>query len=164
MTALRVLTAEDCELIRVWRNQNLAAWRTSHLLTEEMQAEFYREVVCNRNAPHRFWAVDEGSRLVGMVGITHIQWENRLAEVNLIMAPDMMRLAHEAVDLLLKQAFDFMGLLTVCGECYMCSPQLAFWKQVSERHEAYTTTLPRRKWWDGKLWDSLHISFRKNEG
>jgi hypothetical protein len=158
MTTLRVLTADECEVVRQWRNLDLSPWRTPYYLTEEQQQDFYREVVCNRNTPHRFWAVDEGGRFAGMVGLTNIQWENRTAELNLIMGPDMHKLADAAVDLLLEQAFDFVGLLTVCGECYLCSPQLMFWRRKVEGLGAYSTTLPKRKLWQGKMWDSLWFS------
>lgn len=155
---LRALTSDDCEQVRRWRNADLSPWRTPHLLTEEMQADFYRNVVCDRNAPHRFWAVDDGARLVGMVGCTNIQWENRLCEVNLIMDPVLMRLADMAVDLLLEQAFDFLGLATVCGECYTCSPMLEFWCAVTHRYDCFVTNLPRRKFWQGEFRDSLFFS------
>lgn len=157
---LRTLTADDCETVRQWRNADLSPWRTPHLLTAEMQADFYRDVICNRNAPHRFWVVDEGSRLVGMVGLTNIQWENRLAELNLIMRPTdrYTDAPFEAAGLLLEQSFDFMGLETVCGECYDCSSWYGVWKQTAIRYGAYTTHLPRRKFWQGKFHESLYLS------
>lgn len=160
---LRVLTTADVDLVRKWRNLDLSPWRTPHLITEEMQQDFYKSVVCNPKSSHRFWAVDEGSRLVGMVGLTNIQWENRLAELNLIMAPDMMRYADQAVDLLLDQAFGYVGLETICGECYTCSSMLPFWCALTHRYDAFVTNLPRRKYWQGHFRESLYFSISRDK-
>ena len=160
-TRLRVLTLEDCLRAALWRNEGLAGLRTPYPLTAEMQEEFYREVVCDRSARSRFWAVDCGGILVGMVGLVNIEWENGLAEVSLIIDPHARKKGHgkAALELVLEEAFDRMGLVTVWGECYECNPAIDFWHRECERRGAITARLPRRKRWAGRLWDALHFSF-----
>lgn len=160
---LDVLTLADCEQVRKWRNAEPAGLRTPHLLTVEQQAAFYRDVVCNPHSDHRYFAIrPDGSldQLIGMGGLTFISAENGLAEISLVIDPDMRQLhkGERAAEDLLRFAFQRMRLQTVFGEVYMCNPAVAFWTKVTEKHEGYMTTLPRRKYWNGQLWDSLYFS------
>lgn len=165
---LSPLTKENCEEARQWRNENIAAWRTPFLLTEEMQEDFYRDVVCNRNPPHRYWAIwDEEStnQLVGMGGVTNIQWENQLTEISLVIRPSFQGMGHgqKAVELLLDQAFNYLGLQTVFGECYYTTDAVDFWQGIAEKYNGFTTNLPDRKYWDGEFYSSLYFSIDAND-
>ena len=157
---LRPLTAEDAETVRQWRNADRSGLRTPFMLTREMQQAFHASLA-DRNAPHRYWAVsrfaEPSNDLAAMAGLTYIQWENGLAEISLIVSPIEVGkgIGREAVRLALMEAFDRMRLLTVVGECYECNPAVGFWRKVVADYGGSLATLPRRKWWDGRLWDSL---------
>ena len=158
---LQAPTAQNLEEVRLWRNQTLQAWRTPYLLTEEMQADFYRDVVCDRNANSRWWGVhDKHNALIGFTGLTDIEQENGLAQISLIIRPDCrgQGMGGEAVRLVLGEAFGNMGLKTVYGECYMCNPAVGFCKKITDEHRGYYTAIPRRKLWRGKLYGALHFS------
>jgi len=162
---LEFLTEMQCEIVRKWRNECRQALRTPYSLTEEMQRDFYRDIVCNRNALDRYWAIlmeqsaTMNAKFLGMGGLTNIQWQNHLAEISLIMDPNVHGKGFEAVHLLLQEAFDRMGLKTVCGECYGCNTLgLVLWDTAAEKYGAYHTTLPNRKFWAGKFWDSYYFS------
>jgi RimJ/RimL family protein N-acetyltransferase len=167
---LDALTAEDCEQVRVWRNSEARpSLRTQFMLTAEMQADFYRTVVCNRQSPHRYWAVlEEEPRMPpvrgtfrGMVGLTNISFENGSAEISLIMDPTQKGggIGRRVVTLILTEAFRHMRLLTVVGECYRNNPALGFWQKMVEEFRGTALQLPARKYWDGKLWDALYFTF-----
>lgn len=167
---LEVLTKEDCEKIRLWRNEQMIHLRTPFLLTKEMQEDFYRDVVCNRNAPHRYWGVvlepyKKDACLIGIGGITNIQWENSIGEITVVMDPEQTGKGYgeKAVDLLLDQAFHSLNLKTVCGECYTINPALKFWEKLSEKYQAYTTQLRARKYWNGEYWRSFYFSFDRDD-
>jgi RimJ/RimL family protein N-acetyltransferase len=157
---LRTPSIADLETVRNWRNETLVSLRTPYQLTEEMQAGFYRDVVCNRNANSRWWSVYTSDNLVAFTGLSGIEWENGLAEISLIVMPEVRGSNYGTliVDMVLKQAFDYMGLSTVYGECYECNPAIEFWKKVTDRHGGYYTLIPRRKRWQGQLYDALHFS------
>ena len=165
---LDVMDETTTGLVRDWRNQALSTLRTPFALTVEMQQDFYKNVICNRNSPHRYWAVRQqltcSAPLVAMVGLTNIQWENGLAEISLIVDPKKARqgIGLAAVRLALDQAFDILGLKTVCGEVYHCNPAHPFWQVALARNGGYASVLlPRRKFWDGRLWDSDYFTFTK---
>ena len=159
---LRCPTLADVEKVRQWRNQLMEIHRTPMMLTEEMQEKFYHEVVCNRDAKSRWWAFYSRDNLVGFGGLLNIEWENGLAEVSLILSPQARGKGYgeAAVEMLLAEGFDNMGLLTIYGECYECNAERwGFWQKLVEKYGGHATTIPRRKRWQGKLYDSLHFSF-----
>ena len=157
---LRPPTLADMQRAREWRNHPdvRPGLRTPFMLTSEQQEWWYREVVCDRRAPSRWWAVYDGEEHVGVTGLEGIQWENRLAEISLLIDPARAGQGYgrQAVRLVLEEAFERMGLLTVTGECYESNPVgIAFWRRVVEEYGGEVTTLPRRKWWSGRLWDAM---------
>lgn len=168
---LRALRAEDMPTVLRWRATCRAGLRTPFLLTDEMQAAWYRDVVCNRTAPHRYWAVVDRDRLdipagavpefVAMVGATDIEWENGLAQVSLLTAPDRrgQGIGAAAVALLLEEGFDRMGLKTIYGEVYECNGAgVLFWQGIAAHYRGYWTRLPNRKFWDGRWRDACYFS------
>ena len=156
---LREASKNDVEKARKWRNQRLETLRTPYFLTEEMQEQFYRDVVCNRQSDSRWWSASH-SELIGFAGLTNIEWENGLAEISLILDPSEQGKGYgrEIVNLALEQGFLNMGLKTIYGECYQCNPAIDFWRKITEEHGGYMTMLPRRKLWQGQLYDSLHFT------
>lgn len=179
---LKALTEETCEMVRVWRNQDLRGLRTPILLTDRMQHLFYRDVICDRRSPHRYWGVHTASPVAGstpdardhlpfdqcvaMTGLTNIQWENGLAEIALIVNPLLAGphgIGTRAVALVLGQAFEQMRLATVCGECYDCNPATEFWGKITRRYGGQEVNLPRRKFWGGRLWGAYYFSISEEQ-
>lgn len=164
---LRELTREDCEYVRQWRNESLVSLRTPYRLTREMQSDFYDNVICNRDSPHKYWGICPGIQeyICGMGGITNIQWENSIGEISLIICPKNTGIGYgtKAVDLLLDKAFNFMGLKTVFGECYLCNSAVSFWEKITEKYNGTKAFLPNRKFWDGDFYQSLYFSIDKDK-
>lgn len=171
---LNVLSKADCEQTRLWRNQCLETLRTPYPLTKEMQEEFYRDVVCNPKSPHRYWAIREkprvttvasmcDSNLIGMGGLTNIEWENSQAEISLIINPSLQSKGYgtEAVKLLLDQAFNHLGLNLVYGECYYCNESgYDFWQRCGPGR---IETLRKGKFWNGKHYQTTYFDFEKGD-
>ena len=171
---LKPLTLSQCEQVRLWRNAEMECWRTSQMLTRDMQEKFY-DSLSERGTDKRYWAIidDEkrtqyfdGNAFVGMGGINNIQWENRIGEITLIIDPARRKdgIGEKAVELLLDQAFNCLNLQTVCGECYECNANVEFWEKITEKYginEGYITTLTNRKYWQGKYYNSTHFAIDK---
>ncbi len=178
----------DFEIIRRWRNECLQALRTPFMLTQEMQADFYKNVVCNRNSNIRFWSAKNkgniyGKDFIGLVGLVNICWENRSGEISIILDGEERGKGHgkEAMCLLLKEGFDNLNLDIIYGECYFCNDSLGFWKKlmqdltnknknksiienglIKSEYEIRTAILPDRKFWDGQYWDGWYFSIKRN--
>lgn len=158
---LAALTLDDVQTVREWREGCREALRTPFLLTEPMQAAFYRDVICNPASPHRYFAIVDHDRLVAMGGMTRIEHENGLGEISLIVNPHPTiggGVGRASVALLLEEAFDRLRLLTVVGECYRCNDgAFGFWKKMVDEFQGASTELPRRKFWNGRLWDAYYF-------
>lgn len=156
---LRAPSLGDVEQVRKWREHILPALRTPFPLTREQQEDFYHDVVCDRQATSRWWSVYRDGRLIGLVGLVGIQWENGLAEVSLTLAPTAWCYGGDVVEALLEEGLGNLGLETIWGECYLCAPTLGFWERMVDRFGGYKTMLPRRKRWQGQLHDSMWFGF-----
>lgn len=156
-------SVEDVEQVRLWRNQDLAPYRTAHYITQEQQEQFYYDRVNNRDSNSRWWSAYNINKLIGFAGLVGIEWENSMAEISMVMAPDMRGQGYgkNVLGLLFDEGFGNMGLDTIYGECYECNPAVGFWERMVEKHMGYKTILPRRKRWQGKLYDSIHFTFLK---
>ena len=158
---LRSLSAEDMEQVRIWRLGCPESLRTPYMLTREMQADYYRDVICNRESTTRYWGLWVGGTkreqhggeffagdylpacttehpcdiLIGYGGIENISWENGSGEISLLIGPDYRGKGYgkEAVGLFLDQAFNMWNLHTVHGECYECA-NWGFWARMCDRY------------------------------
>lgn len=162
MVELRPLSHADLDVVRGWRNAARESLRTPYPLTPAMQDRFAAEVVDNPQAPHRYFGIwTSAQRFVGMGGLTYIRNEDGIAEISLIVSPSETSkgFGWDAVGALLDEAFGRMRLLTVCGEAYYCNPSgVTFWQRFCHEYGGEVVRLPRRKWWDGRLWDSLYFT------
>jgi RimJ/RimL family protein N-acetyltransferase len=160
----RVLERKDMQFVLEWRNKYPEALRTPFNLTLEQQNKFYDDVICNRNANARFWAIEVGSKLIGMCGLEGIQWENSLAEISIILDPEYQGQGYgrQAIKLLLEKGFLQMNLENIYGECYVCNPAYNFWEKLIEEFCGTKTKLPSRKYWNGIYYDALYFNFNKS--
>jgi len=170
---LKPLSKEDIEKVREWRHENMFSLRTPFFLTKEMQQDYYEKVICNRESKTRYWGVHDSLIettekscpliFIGYGGIENIHWENGNGEISLLIGPDWVGkgLGSRAVSMFLDQAFNYFNLQTVYGECYLCNPAWVFWDKLTKKYNGKSTTLPRRKYYKGKYWDSFYFTIFK---
>lgn len=151
-------TLEDVLQVREWRNADIDLLRTPFMLTEDMQKDFYANVINNRNSPHRYWSVYDGCELVAFAGLTNIAWENSNAEISLIVSPSRRKdgVGRTALDMMLTEGFNRLNLNMIYGECYTCNPNFDFWERCEPDHRA---VLKNRKYCNGQYYDSMYFSF-----
>lgn len=185
------VNAGEVEIIRKWRNNARESLRTPGFLNYEMQQEFYNNIICNKNSKYKYYGIfviDEEKQkhieevalkslkspginfdyckiLVGMGGITNIEWENRIAEISLIIGPQYTKkgIGKKAVSLLLDEGFNNLGLYNIYGEVYQCNKNIKFWYKEIEKYKAYKTTLPCKKYFNGIHYNSIYFNFNKFE-
>lgn len=177
MITFRPLSLEDMEQIRLWRNEVPETLRTPFVLTAEQQQQYYKDVICDRRSTTRYWAFISprpgstpafnaySSELIGYGGLENIQWENRLAEISILIAPEYRGKGYgrDAVAEILRRGFCELNLENIFGECYICSTAVKFWTLLAAQFKAETATLPARKFWAGKYYDSLYFTFSRKE-
>ena len=162
---LKPLSVDDMETIRIWRNECRETLRTPYMLTREMQEDYYRKVICDRNSTTRYWGFWEISpdNFIGYGGIEHIEWENSRGEISVLINPDYRRIGYgvKAVQSILNEAFNHLGLHRVYGECYRCSAAAEFWSIMRKKYHGIQANLPDTKYYDGRYWDSYYFVFRE---
>lgn len=154
-----------CRDVLNWRESCPESLRTPHPLNYQQQERFFDDVICDMDSNHKYFEIFDvhpdfptiGPTPICFGGLTNIDWHNRNAEISLIVDPNLQGKGYgqKAVKLLLDYAKNRMQLSTIYGECYMCSKAVKFWQMLADN----TVILPRRKWWDGKYWDSLYFTF-----
>ena len=134
-----------------------------------MQDGFFDNVINNRDSRHRYFSIMGKMKeslereFIGMCGLTNIEWENGTAEISLIINPRYRGKGNgeNSTCLLLGEAFGNMRLFSVFGEVYDCGNR-AFWETLVDRiGGSYKTNLKHRKYYNGKMYDSMWFSFKK---
>lgn len=87
------LRPEDIQTLRRWRNEQIEVLRQARAITADEQESWYEHVVVptHASAAPEFLLVsilDAEDRFIGYGGLTHIDWENRRAEVSFLMATE----------------------------------------------------------------------------
>ena len=175
---LKVLTLENLETARQWRNGLMAAWRTPFMLTKEMQEDFYRNVICNRQSNLRYWGfhVEDASCIgfplpmnmglntfIGFGGIENIHLENRTGEISILIGPEYRNggAGSEALKLMLHEAFNILNLDVVWAECYLCNESIEWWDKMGEKYNTETYELPYRKYYNGQMYPARFYYFKR---
>jgi RimJ/RimL family protein N-acetyltransferase len=143
----------------IWRRECPECLRTADIPSKGSQLKWFESL---DGSNHKYWGCAEGDECVGVAGLTYISWENRSAEISLIIDPKLRGkgLGSDAVELLLEMAFYRMNLEIVYGEVYDCG-NVEFWKKVAPPGMKWVT-LPDRKFWNGKYYDSQYFSLRRS--
>lgn len=147
------LTQADCEQIRKWRNLDIAGARTPYMLTELMQADFYRNDVSNRDSRNRWCAIRTEAfmwdGLIGIAGLTNIEQENGRGEIALMISPDLRGKGYGKCVFEKLKAWAFgMRLHTIYANVYTCNNYAAFWDKLGAE---IRYVLPETKW-HGEQW------------
>ena len=160
---LGIVTKQQAEQVRIWRNLDIDAYRTSFPLTQEMQEDFYYKTICNRDSKDRFFSVMDGDPdcFIGMIGLENISLENRSAEISIVIDPELRGKGYgkKAIELLLQEGFERLNLDNIYAECYICSPSLPFWVDLCHEKGVDIVELPRRKYLNGKYHNSIYFNF-----
>ena len=120
MIRLRQIEEEDLPQLRDWRNSD---WlrpyvREYRLLNMVNQHEWFQYISTSRDV--EMYGIAWENRLIGVCGLTNINWVNRTAEISIYVAPDMrgQGLATQALQGLDKKGFDEFGLNRLWAEIY----------------------------------------------
>jgi len=169
---LKVLSREDAEQIRLWRNEYLDTLRTPFPLTKEQQSDWYNNVICNRQANARWFGIwrhlpatdthMEVDDFIGYTGIENISWGNRQGEVSMLIGTEFQGNGYstETYKLILNYAFNELNLDFVNGEVYCSNEKMvAIDIKTVEKNGGEYVRLPKRKYLNGKYYDSLYVLF-----
>lgn len=163
---LRAIELQDIEQIRKWRNEQIENLRTPFYLTDVMQQSWYENVVSDRNSKYRFYACVDDKRLMPFSYSGHligycaleISWENRQAELGIVLGVENAGKGYgtQVAELIIKEAFDRLNLDHITFECYSFNKYKNFWLKLIKKYKGKKVIIPKRKFHDGKYWDSIY--------
>lgn len=148
------------------RNEIMETLRTGYPLNYDMQREYYKNVLCNRESGTFYKIYFEEDKKIAFGGIEFVQWCNRLGEISLIVFEEFRGKGYGSriVYRILRQGFDYLGLENLYAEVYCCNTVgLKFWEKMAKKYNAQSTVLPNRKYYKGHFWDSYYYNFNKDD-
>lgn len=87
--ALAPLRREHMEQIRLWRNEQLSILRQSSPLSQEDQKRYWNDTLLpmtQESTPSLLlFAIIQEGQLIGYGGLTHIDWNNKRAEISFLL-------------------------------------------------------------------------------
>jgi RimJ/RimL family protein N-acetyltransferase len=90
---LKVISNENIEQIRTWRNRQLHVLRQSKEISKSEQVEYFEKFVFSeylKNEPSQIlFEIYSSSNFIGYGGLVHIDWHVSRAEISFLLDPDI---------------------------------------------------------------------------
>ena len=160
------LDSTDVERIRSWRNDyRIWRWcRQSDLISDVEQRDWYtRQSLDPTIRMYGIgWSFEGKHELVGVCGLTSLDWLNRRAEFSLYTAPEHhgKGFGRAALRLLLLHAFGNLNLEQIWGEAIDGNPAIKTFEAMGFKRDG----LRRRFYWkDGAPHDAVLFSILRRE-
>ena len=159
----RSIEVDDLPKLKDWRN-NPHVKRTTRefLLLNMFNQKLWFESLHKQKPPKdiMFGIVKKKEKiLIGVCGLTYIDWKNRHAELSIYLAGSKWQKRKETKDsvkLLLQYGFGELGLHKIFAEVYsFVQETVELYKELSFHHDGI---LRENVWRNGKWWDSYILS------
>jgi len=167
LVIFRALEEKDLVKLRDWRNSDHVKRTTREFrLLNMFNQKSWFESLHKNNPPHdiMFGIMDKKQLLIGVCGLTYINWKNRNAEISIYLEHNNWQSRKEAKDslrLLMKYAFGELGLHKVYAEIYSFVDETV---QLYEALDFHKDGIVRHNMWrNGKWWDSHIYSMLESE-
>lgn len=158
--SLRALEEEDLGNLKKWRNDkaNRIHTREYRLLNMINQIDWF-ESLHRENPPKiiMFGVTNKSGKLIGVCGLTYIDWKNRHAEISIILSLvnwQKTKEAKDTINLLMNYGFSELNMHRLWVEIFATIPQNV--KLFEEMKFMKEGTL-RDKLWRGDKWNSSFI-------
>ena len=162
----RALEEKDLRQLRDWRNQSYVrkSCREYLLLNMENQVQWFKSL--HKKPPNNimFGIENKKGELIGVCGLTWIDWKNRNAEVSIYIGEKDWQgkgVANESIDLLLQYGFNTLNMHKIYAMIFAFNEasitlfeKSGFILEGSQRESHYI---------DGKYWNVLLYGILKEE-
>ena len=145
-----------------WRNDpRIYKWCRQYEPISWHQHESYWEKV-QKDPNIKMYGIRDGNNLVGVCGLTSIDWVNRRAEFSLYIASEYQGNGYgeAALRLLVEHGFNVLNLNSIWGEAFDGNPAINMFKKVGFIEEGR-----RRQFYfrEGKYIDAILFSLMRSE-
>jgi hypothetical protein len=163
---LRALEVDDLPMLKKWRNQKhvRATTREFRLLNMINQKDWF-ESLFKENPPKNimFGIASKSGGLLGVCGLTYVDWKNRHAEMSIFFAKSgwqKTKEAAETISMLLNYGFAELNLHRIWAEIFETAPDnIKLFEKMKFKKEG---TLRDKLWRDGAWYNSFIYSTVRN--
>jgi RimJ/RimL family protein N-acetyltransferase len=164
---LRALEKEDLSKLRQWRNSKFVrkTTREFRLLNMINQENWFESIHLN-NPPKEimFGVINKKGELIGVTGLTYIDWKNRHAEISIYLNKEKWqetKEAHDIITVITEYGFGELNMHRLWAEIFSLATENI---KLFERMKFVREGVLRQKLWrDRKWWDSILYSKLSNE-
>jgi len=159
----RALEENDLETLKKWRNQNHTRIHTrEYRLLNMINQKHWFETIHKKNPSEflMFGILNKKNKLIGVCGLTYIDWKNKNAEISIILSKKGWQKSKEAIDtlsLLITYGYNELNLHRLWVEIYDTAPQnIMLFKKIHFKKEGVL----REKLWRNGTWYNSTIYSR----
>jgi len=172
LVKFRSLEREDLEKLRDWRNSKYVKRTTrEYRLLSMFNQKAWFESLHKQNPPQdiMFGITNKKNKLIGVCGLTYIDWKNRNAEVSIYLDGKNWQNRKEtkdAVNLLMSYGFGELGLHKVFVEIYSFVKETINLYRVLDFHKdgiLRDSVWRNKKWWNSYIYSKLQTEFLHDE-
>lgn len=161
----RAIEREDLAQLRDWRNDPDLRRRTREfrLLSLENQERWFKGLHDDRNTI-MFAVLNEKRNLIGVVGLTYIDWKNRRAEVSIYIGEKTVQgqgYGLDALRTITRYGFHEANLHKLYAEIFAFNePSVRLFEKVGFKRDGVKR---EDQYVDGKYWDTFVYSILARE-
>ncbi|MEO9276654.1 MAG: GNAT family protein [Nitrososphaera sp.] len=167
LVRFRSLEEDDLPKLRDWRNGKYVKRTTrEYRLLNMFNQKLWFESLHKQNPPRdiMFGITNKKNKLIGVCGLTYIDWKNRRSEISIYLEGEnwqKKRETKDAINLIMKYGFGELGLHKVFVEIY------SFVKETIDLYESLNfhrdASIRDNIWRYGKWWNSFVYSKLETE-
>jgi len=168
--SLRALEKEDLEILKEWRNSKHVRKSTrEYKLLNMINQKNWFESIHQLNPPREimFGILNKRKKLIGVTGLTYIDWKNRNSEISIYFSIKNWQTkseAKEVINLILEYGFEELNLHRLYVEIFSLMKEniklfsnLKFIKEGELREKIWR----KNKWWNTIIFSKLSSEYKK---
>ena len=162
LVLLRALEKEDLSTLRDWRNSlHVRKSTREYKLLNMINQKNWFESIHQLNPPREimFGILDKRKKLIGVTGLTYIDWKNRHSEISIYFSKKDWQLrpeAKEAINLIMEYGFEELNLNRLYVEIFeLMKENIKLFRQMKFVEEG---KLRQKVWRSNKWWNTIIYS------
>ena len=167
---LRALEKEDLPSLKEWRNSlHVRKSTREYKLLNMINQKNWFESIHQSNPPKdiMFGILNRRKKLIGVTGLTYIDWKNRNSEISIYLSTINWQTkpeAKEVINLVMEYGFEELNLNRLYVEIFSLMKEniklftkMKFFKEGQLREKIWR----QNKWWDTLIFSKLAKEYKK---
>ena len=170
LVILRALEKEDLGILKEWRNSlHVRKSTREYKLLNMINQKNWFESIHQSNPPKEimFGILNKRRKLIGVTGLTYIDWKNRNSEISIYFSTKNWQTkpeAKEVINLIVEYGFEelnlhrlYVEIFSLMKENIKLFSQIKFTKEGELREKVWR----QNKWWNTVIFSKLASEYKK---